>query len=128
MTARKRAVIQLNAASVRSLEVLEREYAKLADEGWFVKGTSARCVMYHELGHVFSHANKISGMRIARAIIGSKDLAKVVSGMSKKLSRYASSYENGREIVSEVFSAWFGKTGNEFAEEAMRRIASALGR
>lgn len=117
-----RHVVDVSEASVRSERALAREYKKLADEGWFVPGTSYEAVIYHELGHRYASRNKISGMRIARAIIGSKDKTRIEFEVEKLLSKYAIAYENGSEIVSEVFSAWFSDTGNKFAEQVMRRI------
>lgn len=119
---RARHIVDVNEASLRSAEALAAEYGRLADEGWFVPGTSYEAVIYHELGHRYASRNKISGMRIARAIIGSRDKEYLELQIKKRLSTYASSYENGSEIISEVFSAWFSNTGNKFAEQVMQRI------
>lgn len=119
---KSRHVLRVSESSVRSETALEREYAKLADEGWFVRGTPIESIIYHEMGHMYAHINKISGMRIARSIIHSKDEAIIGAFLRKNLSRYSSSFTNGSEIISEVFSAWMSKTNNKFADQFMERL------
>ena len=36
---------------------------------------------------------------------------------TEHLSLYSAEYEDGREIISECFSAFYSKTGNPFAED-----------
>lgn len=115
-------VININEASIRSENRLIEEYGKLVNEGWFVKGTSYKSVIYHEMGHIYGSRNKISGMRVARSIIGAKEKDAVAGRLFTDLSEYASSFDNGREIISEVFSAWMSGIDNKFANEFMRRI------
>lgn len=115
-------IIDVNEAAVRNTDALSAEYGKLADSGWFVQGTTYESIIYHELGHRYSSRNRISGMRIARSIIGSKDSDYLSVQLRRRLSQYSAEFKNGQEIVSEVFSAWFSKTNNEFAEEFMNRL------
>lgn len=120
--AQARHILDVNEASVRDLQALSAEYKKLADDGWFVPETDFRAVVFHELGHRYAAINKISSLRIARSIIGTKDTDTIYSELKSKLSRYSVQYKNGQEIISEVFSAWFSKTNNKFAMEFMDRL------
>lgn len=115
-------VIDLNAAAFRDLARLESEYGKFATDGTFVRGTTAKSILFHEMGHMYAAVNKVSGMRIARGIIGSKDPKVVTEYLVGNLSEYSAVYENGQEIVSEVFSAWFGGVNNSFANTVMAEL------
>ncbi|MCH4184022.1 MAG: phage minor capsid protein [Eggerthellaceae bacterium] len=115
-------IVNVNEESIRDMGALEREYAKYVDNRWFVQGTSIESIVYHELGHAYASYNHISPLRIARAIIGSKDEGIVSEYLYNNLSGYASRFRNGQEIISEVFSAWFGKTNNKFATAFMKDL------
>ena len=108
-------IIRLNAAAFRNVECLKREYNKLAEEGWFVKGTDCRSIIRHEMGHVIANIYKINGLSLAKEITGIASTEKLMEYLQDNLSIYASSYENGEEIISECFSCIFSGIYNEFS-------------
>ena len=46
--------------------------------------------------------------------------------MRDELSIYSAEYSDGREIISESFSGYYGRTGNAIATEIIKRILDRL--
>nr|DAU98177.1 MAG TPA: minor capsid protein 2 [Caudoviricetes sp.] len=107
-------IININANAFRDIDVLRKEYAKLVDKGWFVKGTDYHSIIYHELGHVVANKYQIDILKNAEIITGKKD-AELLEFIKANLSQYAGSYVDGREIIAESFSSVFGSGNSEFA-------------
>ena len=107
-------IININANAFRDVDVLRKEYAKLVDKGWFVKGTDYHSIIYHELGHVVANKYQIDILKNAEIITGKKD-AELLEFIKANLSQYAGSYVDGREIIAESFSSVFGSGNSEFA-------------
>ncbi len=63
-------IITLNGNAFRDVRILQEEYQKLVDEGWFVKGTDWRAIIHHEFGHVVSNVYKIDPLKIACEVTG----------------------------------------------------------
>lgn len=99
-------ILQLNANAFRSKTALTKEYAKLADEGWFVKGTNYKSVIYHEVGHMIANVYGISGVDVVAKIIGLRKTETII-WCRTNISEYSSMGE-GQEIIAEMFSAYFG--------------------
>ena len=122
---RSRTSILLNREAMRDVRALRKEYSNLASEGWFVAGTEADAIVFHEIGHSLAYASCIDPLKIASAITGKKD-AELLEYVKTNLSKYAGSHENGIEIPSEAFSAFASGVSNEFAErfvgELLRRL------
>lgn len=108
-------IINLNANAFRSVERLKQEYKKLAEEGWFVKGTNYRSIIKHEVGHVVANVYKINGLKLSKTITGIDSTEKLMEYLYDNLSNYAGSFEDGEEIISECFSCVFSGVHNEFA-------------
>ena len=104
-------IIHINADAFRNAIDLAKEYESLSKEGWFVKGTNYRSIIKHETGHVVANLYGIDGLDIAKKITGINSNIELMAYLEKNLSLYASEYEDGSEIISEVFSDVFG-TGN----------------
>ena len=104
-------IIHINADAFRNANDLAKEYESLSKEGWFVKGTNYRSIIKHETGHVVANLYGIDGLDIAKKITGINSNIELMAYLGKNLSLYASEYEDGSEIISEVFSDVFG-TGN----------------
>ena len=100
-------IIYINADAFRDINILRKEYDKLAREGWFVKGTDYRSIIRHETGHVVANIYGINGMEIAMDITGNSR-KEVMRYISSNLSEYAGAFKDGSEIISEVFSDVFG--------------------
>lgn len=115
-------IINVNADSVRSEATLAREYGKLADDGWFVRGTTYESVIYHELGHIYAGMHHISGKRIVRGIMHTDDQDMINAMLKKHLSEYSTKFSNGQEVIAEAFSAWYGQTRNELANQIMEDV------
>lgn len=120
-------IISLNANAFRDISVLAKEYAKLEQSGWFVKGTDYRSIIRHEMGHVVAHMYGIDGLEIAMKVTGIKDKNKLMEYVENNLSQYASVHENGVEIISECFSSVYSGRKNKFAllfvEECVKVIS-----
>ena len=107
--------IFINNYAYRDRQILEIEYDKLANEGWFVKGTDYNSIIYHEIGHAVTNVYGLSPMKIAKEVTGLNNNQSVVNFVLNNLSEYSSKDLKGREIISEVFSSVYSKTNNQFA-------------
>lgn len=99
-------IIKLNADAFRDKEKLASEYKKLADAGWFVKGTDYHSIIHHEIGHIIGEMRDIDGLHIAELVLETDEVDKVFAYIKKNLSKYSSVKEDGTEIISEVMSAY----------------------
>jgi len=117
-------ILHLNSNAYRSREVLAKEYAKLADEGWFVRGTDYHSIVYHELGHMYGNRHGINGITIAKDVFEQEKWGLIRENLKIKLSHYSVSHDDGREILPEVFSSYFGEsvTMPEFVLSAINKI------
>lgn len=100
-------IVSINANAFRNEEILNEEYSKLEKEGWFVKGTDYHSIIMHEIGHVVSNSKGIDGLKVATKItgLGRKETMQYIG---ENLSEYAGEFKDGSEIISEVFSDFFG--------------------
>ena len=103
-------VVQLNANAFRDKNKLEEEYDKLVKERWFAHGTSYRSIIVHEIGHMYQRRRQLSDediVNIAMRVSGISDKKALFRYIESDLSRYASRYKEGTEILSEVFSSFY---------------------
>lgn len=100
-------IMHINADAYRSRETLELEYKKLAEIGWFVRGTSYKSIVYHEVGHMVSDAYGINGLSLMKKVLGTDSTTKTLLWCKNNLSEY-SFKSDGSEIISEIFSAYYG--------------------
>ena len=107
-------ILRLNSDSYRNKRALQTEYGKLADEGWFVRGTSYKSVIYHEMGHMVSDVYGIDGLSVMKKVLGTDSTAETLLWCKNNLSCY-SFKSDGSEIISEAFSAFYG-TDNPIRE------------
>lgn len=116
-------IIQLNANAFRDEKKLAEEYQKLVDDGWFVKGTTYRSIVMHEMGHMFQNVRKIENkeiLNVACLATGLLSVKEMFSYLEKHFSAYAGSYKSGIEIISEVFSDYFSSADpSEFSKVFM---------
>lgn len=114
-------VIQLNANAFRDEKKLAEEYQKLVDEGWFVKGTTYRSIIIHEMGHMYANTHKTNIMKICKEILKTDNIG-VIAYVQKNVSSYSSVFADGTEIISEVFSSFFGGKPKEFEKMFMQKL------
>jgi len=126
-------IITLNANAFRNKEKLAEEYSKLERKKWFVKGTTYKSIPKHEMGHLYQSFHKISdetiieiALRCARQVAPEKNLNKNTlfkEFFKTDFSGYAGSFDNGSEIISEVFSDFFSNDNpNEFSKLFMNEL------
>ena len=108
----KRNIITLNADAFRNKEKLALEYNKLADSGWFVKGTNYNSIIFHECGHIFEEKYSADGLGIAKEVLKTEKKIVLQDFLSNNLSEYAA-FKLKTEIISETFSAYFGRNVND---------------
>ena len=118
-------IISLNLDAYRDVEVLKNEYQKLVDEGWFVKGTDYKAIVNHEFGHVVADVYKINPLKIACEITGMNSKATVI-WLHSNLSKYAGSFDDGREIISEVFADMSSDNPGEFSRKFYAKVLEAI--
>ena len=118
-------IITLNANAYRDVGVLQEEYQKLVNEGWFVKGTDYRAIIHHEFGHVVANVYKIDSLKIACEITGMDELA-TLQVVKKNLSEYAAGFEDGSEIISEVFADMSSNTPSEFSRNFYDKVIQMI--
>lgn len=115
-------VILLNPNAFRDEKKLQEEYQKLVDVGWFVKGTTCRSVIIHEMGHMYSNINKIDGFQIASKLLKMQDDIAINEYLSINLSEYSS--KNKLEVISEVFSSYYGGSPKQFEKDFIDYLMS----
>ena len=114
-------IIQLNANAFRDEKKLAEEYQKLVDDGWFVKGTTYRSIVMHEMGHMYANTHKTDIMKICKEVLKT-DNSGVIAYVQKNLSSYSSVFADGTEIISEVFSSFFGGKPKEFEKMFIQKL------
>lgn len=92
----------------------------LSDLGKFVKGTDYRSVIRHEIGHVIANMYHIDSFFIARKVFPEKTDFQIIEYIHDNLSVYASGYKDGREFISECFSAYYSNIDIWFAKEYVK--------
>ncbi len=112
-----RHLISINSKMYNDKEYLKREYITLSEQGKFVKGTDYRGVIRHELGHVVANVYGIVSMEVAKEIMPNQRIPKILEYVHDNVSEYAAAYEDGREFISECFSAYYGCVNNQFAKK-----------
>lgn len=118
-------VIHVSRDAFRDAGRLSEEYRRLADDGFFVHGTTSECILYHELGHVVTINSGIDPLDVLRSVTGLADAEALIYARDN-LSRYSASFSNGIEVISEAFSGYYGNSGNDLAkaiyDEVLRRL------
>lgn len=102
--------ITINGNAFRNVTLLEQDYQKSESENWFVKGTTYKDIINHEMGHVYANVHSISGMKVAKSVYNEKNQYIVISKATKDISLYAGRYKNGQEILSETFASVYSDT------------------
>ena len=110
-------IIHLNAVYFSDMRILRKDYGEGVKEGRFVRGTDWRAIARHETGHVVAGMYHIDPMQVAMCVRKTSARSDVYAYLMEGLSIYSVEYRDGREIISESFSAFYGKTGNTFAED-----------
>lgn len=100
-------IMHINADAYRSRECLAQEYKKLSENGWFVRGTTHKSIVYHEMGHMVSDVYGIDGLSLMKKVLGTDSTAETLLWCKNNLSEY-SFKADGSEIISEIFSAYYG--------------------
>ena len=88
------------------------ELYKLAEEGWFVKGTDYKSIIIHELGHVFSNRYHINSLEITKKILNFEKVDDIMNYLSSELSNYAAEVVNGNEIIAEIDKIIYKRGGS----------------
>ncbi len=97
-------IITINANAFRSKESLISEYNKLVSDGWFTSGTSYRAIIKHEMGHVIDNTYRFNSNNIAKEILQTDTKLDLYKRLPIELSEYAAGFDDGGEIISEVFA------------------------
>lgn len=116
-----RHLISINGNIFNNKEYLEREYQMMADMGTFVTDTSYRSVIRHEVGHVVANIYGLNPMYIAKEVLQMNTENEILGYVMNNLSLYAAEYEDGREFISECFSAYYSGVDNLFAKEYVNK-------
>lgn len=100
-------IMHINVDAYRNRESLAQEYKKLSESGWFVRGTSYKSIVYHEVGHMAADVYGIDGLSVMKEVLGTDSTAEALLWCKNNLSEY-SFKSDGSEIISEMFSAYYG--------------------
>lgn len=110
-------VVAINAKIFNNKDYLKKEYQLMSELGTFVKGTSYRSIIRHEIGHVVANIYRLNTMKIAESILSLNSRDSIYKYIMDNLSLYAAEYEDGVEFISESFSAYYSDIDNVFAKE-----------
>ena len=119
-------VIHLNAVYFANIEELSETYDGSVLEGRFVKGTNWRAIARHETGHVVAYLYHVDSMKVAMQVLNTERKAEVRFRVGEELSLYAAEYEDGREIISESFSGYYSKAGNQMANDFVKHCLKII--
>jgi hypothetical protein len=119
-------VIRLNAIYYSNLEILKDDYNEGAAEGRFVRGTDWHSVVMHEVGHVVANLYHLKPMSIAMDVLAVRNGFQVLDILTDELSVYSTEYEDGREIISESFSGYYGTADNAFANAYIEKCKELI--
>ncbi|MCR5211243.1 MAG: hypothetical protein K6C41_01695 [Lachnospiraceae bacterium] len=114
-------VIHLNASYFCNLGLLKKAYSEAVDNGDFVAGTDWRAICRHETGHVVANTYRIDSLSIIMELLTIDSKAEIFYRLSRELSIYSASYNDGREIISESFSGYYSKVENAIASAFVNR-------
>lgn len=114
-------VIHLNASYFCNLNLLKKAYNEAVEAGDFVAGTDWRAIGRHETGHVVANTYNIDSLGLIMKILKMNSKAEIFYRLGKELSIYSAAYNDGREIISESFSGYYSRVGNEIANAFVNR-------
>lgn len=100
--------ITFNGKALRDADTLEKEYQKLANDRWFVKGTTCESISYHEMGHAIVKEKQLSARKTIDDLFVDVPESKRQKHIMDSISIYASN-SNG-ECIAELFSAHYSRT------------------
>ena len=109
-------IIHLNAGLFGDLERLQSEYRNAMNMGEFVANTDWRGIVRHETGHVVEFFYHFDILGIIVEVLMCKPKSVVFSRIRRELSFYSGRYSDGREIIAECFSGYYGNAGNKIAD------------
>ena len=109
-------IIHLNAVFFSNLKMMEEEYGEGVNSGRFVSGTDWRAISRHEVGHVVASIYHIDSLKLAMDVLNTKNKADVYGFLYHELSIYSVEYADGREIISESFSAYYSDVRKAFVD------------
>jgi len=122
--------IFLNADAFRDRFTLAKEYSAAVDDKKFVENTTFTGILCHELGHRFALLHpEIDYLSLAKDVVNDINLdynGDVIDFVFENLSQYSASFDDGREIISECFSGYFGGSGNLFALKYIEKLVKIL--
>lgn len=114
-------LISINSKLFNDKLYLEEEYELLTRIGKFVKNTNYRSIIRHELGHVVANIYRLNPLMIARSIFPDKTNEEILQFIKSTLSLYAADYKDGREFISEYFSAYYSQADVPFAAKYINK-------
>lgn len=114
-------VVYINSHIYSNSDYLKDEYSIVARRGHFVRNTTYKSIIRHELGHVVANIYGIDPMDIAKKVLPNLTEAEIIQYVKSTLSLYAADYPDGREFISECFSAYYSRINNDFAEQYVLR-------
>ena len=97
--------IYINNFAFRNKAILAQEYAKKAEEGWFVPGTDYRSIAYHEMGHVLINSGKVKTRNAIQNAFHKTTSSDIDEILKKELSEYAT--VSVKEMIAESVSAYY---------------------
>ena len=107
--------IHLNAGLFSDLNILAENYSQQVQTGRFVKDTTWRSIIRHEVGHVVEHLYRLDIIKFTEDVFDEKSRVEIIKRLKKELSIYSAEYFDCREVISECFSAYYSKIDNEIA-------------
>ena len=119
-------MISINGNVFNNSDYLKSEYRMLADKGFFVKGTTYRSIIRHEIGHVVANIYGLNPMCIAKNILEIDKEEDIYKYVMNNLSLYAVEYDKGIEFISECFSAYYSDVDNWFAKEYVNKCKELI--
>ena len=110
-------IIHLNAVYFSNLNMMISDYNECVRDSRFVRDTDWRAIIRHEVGHVVADMYDINPVAIAFELLNTKNRVKVLEYLTDELSIYSTEYDDGREIISECFSAHYSGVSICFADD-----------
>ncbi len=117
--------IFLNGLFYADTKNMAKDYEELEKKGRFVKGTTWKDIIYHELGHIVSNYYKINPLELAMEMLDMSPVY-VAEYVATNLSQYSAAvYDSieshrtvfdGSEIIAESFCGFYSGSNNAFSK------------
>lgn len=122
-------IINIPIYEYRDLELLKSEYLKGVASGDFIKNTTYRDIIKHEVGHVVNNYYGVDGWNIAVKLLPDMSKTDIIDWLITNVSLYSVTPSKlNSELIAECFLGKYSNSNNSFALQFMDEYDSIIGK